>query len=360
MTTQSDDDFRILTEEKFLGPTSRWRRFGEPVPAGGSTQADGSPDYGLFGPGSIVWEVLLHPAVIVLESIGQSLLQLTYKPIAAGIRDHDPLSRKARAGTLTFFDAFERFQRNSGMHAPMWLGDTATAKRMAQHLHRVHQRVKGDVIDTGAPELGGYAASGPRDAMWAALTEMDAILHIYEACAFHGEDPPARLSDIQRDQYFSECAAYLRLVGAPEEEIPNSVAEVQALYDRYDHLFGHTDTLDVIPETGQDYKQLSADVMQRNFHPSQAPAIEMLRKKFGEFRMPILGALSPRTRRHAGLDEEQSVEAEQALAALLPAIREMQQPGKEAETMRLMWGPDAVMLIGAARRLHSQARRALR
>lgn len=354
MTTGAED-FRVLTKEHFLGPVSRWRRFGEPVPAGASIGPDGKPDYGLFGPGSQVWDILLHPAVIVLESIGQSLLQLTYKPIAAGIRDHDPLSRKARAGTLTFFDAFERFQRNSGMHAPMWLGDTPTATRMAEHLHRVHQRVAGDVIDIGSPELGGYAASSPRDAMWAALTEMDAILHIYEACAFRDGGPPRRLSDHARDRYFAECAAYLRLVGAPEEEIPMSAAEVEALYARYEHLFGHTETLDIIPETGQDYKKLSEEVMKRNFHPSQAPAIEMLRRKFGEFRLPIMGSLSARTRRHAGLDEQQSKAAEQALAEMLPTFRAMQQPEAEADLMRLMWGPDAVMLIESARTLHRQA-----
>ena len=81
----------ILSAEKLLGTERRWRRFGEPVPAGASSGPDGTPDYGLFGPGSVAWDVLLHPAVIVLESIGQSLMQLTYKPIAAGIRDHDPL-----------------------------------------------------------------------------------------------------------------------------------------------------------------------------------------------------------------------------------------------------------------------------
>ena len=349
------DDFRVLTEEKFLGPVARWRRFGKPVPAGASIGEDGKPDNGLFGPGSMAWTIMLHPATIVFESIAQSLLQLTYKPIAAGIRDHDPLSRKARAGTLTYFDAFERFQRNAGMHAPMWLGDTATARSMAQHLTRVHDRVKGDVIDIGSPELGGYAASGPRDAMWAALTEIDAMLHLYENMAWHGDEPPRRLSDEDRDRYYAEAAAYLRLVGAPEDEIPTTAAEVDALYERYDAFFGHTETLDVIPETGQDYKQLSDEVMRRNFHPSQVPAVEMLKKQFVQMRQPVLGALPERTRRHAGLDAAGSTAAVKALADAMPMLREMQQPEKERETMRLMWGPDAVILIEEARERHFAA-----
>ena len=342
----------ILSPEHFYGEESRWRRFGAPVPAGNSRRANGFIDYGLFGPDSIFWEVILHPAVIVLESIGQSLLQLTYKPIAAGIRDHDPLSRKARAGTLTFFDAFERFQRNSGMHAPMWLGDTPTAQKMADHLHRVHKRVRGDVIDTGAPELGGYDAAGQRDSMWAVLTEIDAMLHVYEAFAFRDGAAPRKLDPAERDRYFAEAAPYLRLVGAPEAEIPMTAAAVNALYEKYDCLFGHTQTLDVIPETGEDYKKLSEAVMNRNFHPSQMPAVEMLKLQFGELRIPVLGALSARTRRHAGLSDTESAKAVEAARAALPRVLEMQEGRAERDTMRLMWGPDAVTLIDSARALH--------
>jgi len=347
-------DERVISTEKLYGDANRWRRFGEPVPAGTSTKPDGSPDFGLFGPGTMVWEVVLHPAVIALESIAQSLLQLTYKPIAAGIRDHDPISRKARAGTVTYFDTFERFQRNAGMHAPMWLGDTPTASKMAGHLHRIHKRVAGPIIDIANPELGGYAASGPRDAMFAALTEMDAMLHIYEACAYHGSEPPRKLSAAQRDQYFLEASAYLRLMGAPEDEIPKNAADVDALYEKYDHLFGESHTIDIIPETGENYKELLTKVTQKNFHPSQMKSIELLKEQFGQLRQPILGALSARARRHAGLNESESELAVQALHATLPAIREMQEETAEKETLRLMWGPDAVNLVNSARNLHRQ------
>jgi hypothetical protein len=35
------------------------------IPAGKSLNDDGTPGYGIFGLGSIIWEVLLHPATIV-------------------------------------------------------------------------------------------------------------------------------------------------------------------------------------------------------------------------------------------------------------------------------------------------------
>src|SRR5262245_19828970 len=101
MEIRSDEkgDFRVITREKFEGTAKRWRRFGEPVPAGASLKTDGSVDYGIFGPDSVVWQVLLHPATIVFQYAFQGLLQATYKPVIAGVRDHDPLSRKARKGT---------------------------------------------------------------------------------------------------------------------------------------------------------------------------------------------------------------------------------------------------------------------
>lgn len=68
VTTGSEKkDFRIVTKERLAGNAQRWRRFGEPVPAGHSLKEDGTPDYGLFGPGSMVWQVLLHPATIVFQ-----------------------------------------------------------------------------------------------------------------------------------------------------------------------------------------------------------------------------------------------------------------------------------------------------
>lgn len=355
---QAQAEKLILTKDHFMGQASRWRRFGEPVPAGRSLKPDGSPDFGLFGPGSLVWEVMLHPATVVLEGVAQSVLQLTYKPIAAGIRDHDPLSRKARAGTVTFFDAFERFQRNSGMHAPMWLGDTPSAQKMADHLHRVHTRVAGDIIDIGTPELGGYAASGPRDAMMAAVTELDGILRAYETFAFHGSEPPRKLTPAERDRYWREGASYVRLVGAREDEIPTSAADVEALYDKYDHLFGRTDTIEIIPETGQNFKELSAQVMTSNFHESHMMALKVLQEQFNALRTPMLAALGERALRNAGLTEDEMAGAIQSVRDILPAIREMQSGESEREIMRLLWGPDGVTLIDNARELHANAMQA--
>lgn len=267
--TEKTGNINELTDEKLRGNVRRWRRFGAPTAAGQTLKEDGTPDYGLFGPGSVVWKVLLHPASIVFQSAAQWGLQELYKPVESGVRDQDPIARKARKGTFTAFDYFERLQRNSGMHAPMWLGDTETAERMWGHLYRIHQHVEGDVIDVGEPELGGYSAAGPRDAMWAALTEMCGMLWVYEHFAWHGDEAPHRLPDDERDQYFRESAAYLELVYSPEDEIPHSVADVNALFQKYKELFTASETAGIMPDTGQKFSDVIAQQIKANWHPTQ-------------------------------------------------------------------------------------------
>ena len=355
MSTDSQLQPDIVTEERLLGTERRWRRFGAPVPAGKSLKDDGTPDYGIFGPGSAVWDVLLHPATVVFETAAQAALQLKYKPIPAGIRDNDPMSRKARAGTYTAFDGFERAQRNSGMHAPMWFGDTPTATRMAGHLHRIHGHVAGDLIDVGAPELGGYAASEPRDAMWAAITELHPILWMYERFAVHGDDGPRRLTDEQRDRYVAEMGAYLRLVGAPEEEIPGSTAELDALYVKYWCLFGDTETMNIHPETGADMHALTAASAQRNWHPSHQLCIDVLQEVYMQFETQIIATFPERFQVMAGLDADQRAQAAKLLEDSQDLIRRMQQPETERRIMRMMWGPDGMDLIDNARELHQRA-----
>ncbi|QOV34175.1 DUF2236 domain-containing protein [Streptomyces ferrugineus] len=347
---------RVVTKERLLGTESRWRRFGEPTPAGGSLKEDGTPDYGVFGPGSVAWEVLLHPATIFFQSPAQFILQLTYKPILAGVRDWDPISRKARKGELTIFDLFDRAQRNSGIHTPMWLGDTATARRVAKHLHNIHAKVAGDVIDIGHPELGGYDANGPREAMWAALTEMHTMLWVYENLAFRNGRPPRRLPPEQRDKYIAEVADYCRLFDSPEGEIATTMAELKALYDKYDELFKPSRTMGIIPATGQSFHTIQKASVKKNFHISQLRVHAQLVLSQKIFAYPIMGAASGKTRRNMGVGPFKDKVAVASTKFMLPLIWLAQQPCVERRMMRIMWGPDAVKLIESARALHDRAK----
>ncbi|WP_072803276.1 oxygenase MpaB family protein [Rhodococcoides yunnanense] len=344
-----------VTKEHLLGTERRWRRFGQPVPAGGSLKEDGTPDYGIFGPGSVVWDVLLHPAIITFHHAGQAQMQDIYKPIVAGVRDWEPISRKGRAGTLTIFDAFERASRGAGMHLPLWLGDTATAERMAKHLHKIHTKVAGDIIDVGHPELGGYAAAGPRESLWAALTEMHPMLRVYEAFAFRGFRLPKRLPPETRDQFMAETAAYCRLHGADENEIPKTMAELSALYTKYEDLFTHSDTIAIHPETGEDYRKVNGKAIAGNTIPSHKLPRKPLMFLYGKLGVAVTGALPAKAQVELNKTPEQIEAARRARTRILPLAWILQRGPVERYFMRLMWGPDGVDLITSARKLHKKA-----
>lgn len=344
------NDFRVVSRERLLGTEQRWRRFGEPTPAGYSRGEDGEIDYGLFGPGSVAWEVLLHPVQMFFETLAQGILQFTYKPIFAGVRDVDPITRNALAGKGTIFDAMDRGQRNSGIHAPMWFGDTATAKRVAKHLVNIHRKVQGDVIDVGQPELGGYEANTPRESMWAALTEAHAMLWVYERLG-HGT---SRLNAAQRDQYVKEMAEYVRLF-PHDEQVPENMADLRARYARDAELFAYSESVQVMPATGEPYQHYLMGEFKKNFHPSQLKVFrEIVVQQM--FNLPVAGALSGVTRANMGMSPAKSRAAVAARVALRPVILLMQSPPVARKYMRLMWGPDAMRLIRSARILHEAAK----
>ena len=344
-----------VTSAMMRGTDRRWKRGMEPVPAGGSLKSDGTPDYGLFGPGSMVWEVLLHPSTVVFHHIGQSLAQDTYMPIVAGIRDHEPIVKKALEGTLTAFDGYERASRGAGIHGIMWLGDTATATSMADFLRKVHGKVKGDVIDISHPELGGYAAAEPRELMWAALTELHPMLRMYEAFAFRGGKKPHRLTDEQRDQFIREAGAYLRIHHAPENEIPTNMAELKALYAKYDDLFGHSDTIGINPERGYHYVKVLGESIVKNLGPSQKRAIRITTLVYQTPKKAAVGAFAPKARRALGVSPEQDAAALAETSRFLRRAWWMQQWPTERYILRAMWGPYGVKFFKNARKLHKQA-----
>lgn len=344
-----------VTMAAIYGDTRRWRRGKDPVPAGQSTREDGTPDYGIFGPGSMVWEVLLHPATVVFHTVGQIIAQDMYQPVPAAARDWEPISRKAREGTLTMFHFFERISRGAGMHVPMWLGDTPTAQHTAAWLHRIHQKVRGDLIDASRPELGGYAAAEPRDAMWAALTEMHPMLRMYEAFAFRDGRLPHRLTPEQRDQFIAEVGAYCALHDAPSDEIPTTMAELSALYDRYEPYFVQRHSVHISPQDGVDVRTLMLKVAGDNFSLSQLRAIRpvLVLVKLTDF--PARGAFSAKARRLMGMGPVKSAAAAASTTAFLPLAWLLQQPPIERHYLRLLWGSDAAVLFENARTLHAQA-----
>ncbi len=343
-----------ITDADIKGDERRWRRGKAPVAAGESVKDDGTPDYGIFGPDTVVWEVFTHPAMVIFHHAAQKLAQDVYKPIQAAVRDYEPLNKKARAGVFTLFDAMERVTRGAGMHVPLWLGDTPTAEHMAAWLHRIHEPLKGDVIDPGEPELGGYDAVSHRETMWAVYTEMHPMLCAYEAFAFNGLRPPRKLSPEKRDRFIEETSHYAILHGADPERVPRTMAELDAAYKHDAKLFAHSDTVQNQLDTGESILDLSARVSKKNWDKTQTKALKVIFLVILGMETPMLGALPREYRLAHGLSPAKATWAAIAAKLFLPVAWVLQRRFVERKWIRILWGPDGKRLIDHAREVRAE------
>ncbi|GLI28581.1 hypothetical protein ARHIZOSPH14_28230 [Agromyces rhizosphaerae] len=343
-----------ITDADVQGDERRWRRGYVPVAAGETTKADGTPDYGVFGPDTVVWEVFTHPAMVIFHHAAQKLAQDVYLPIQAAVRDYEPLNKKARAGVFTLFDAMERVTRGAGMHVPLWLGDTATAEHMASWLHKIHTPLKGDVIDSGRPELGGYDAVSTRETLWATYTEMHPMLCAYEAFAWNGWRAPKRLPAWKRDKFMDESANYAILHGADPDEVPHSMAELDALYAKYAEFFAHSETVQNQLDTGESILDVSARVGKKNWDKTQSKALKVIFVAILGMELPMLGALPRPYRLAHGLSPAKATWAAIVAKLFVPVAWFMQRPRFERKWIRTLWGPDGQRLIDSARKVRAE------
>ncbi|WP_169814833.1 oxygenase MpaB family protein [Nocardia crassostreae] len=196
------------------------------MPAGQSTTADGQPDYGYFGPSSVVWQVLLGPQLVPLWEAVTGVLEAPHPSVQSVEVDHDPVVLAARQKTGGPGLLLERARRTARPVIQIVAGDTATADWAARRLRAIHARMTGHVVDSGEP----YDAQSPAMVIFAHVTIWHAALRIYETHTFRG-GRRRRLSATERDRYWAELVTFGELMGAPREMVPDSVAAVARYYD---------------------------------------------------------------------------------------------------------------------------------
>jgi uncharacterized protein (DUF2236 family) len=183
-----------------LKPQARSR--GVPVPAG-------PHDWGLFGPGSISWRI--HSSPVLLVGGLRALIIQSLNPLAmAGIDQHSdylerPLSRLRRTGEYV---------------ATVVYGDTASAKRAAEMVERIHSRVQGIDPITGSH----YTAADVETKLWVHCVEIHSFLAAYRTYG-------GKLSDAEQDAYLAEQVRAAELMGLPAELVPSSRSGYRAFFD---------------------------------------------------------------------------------------------------------------------------------
>jgi uncharacterized protein (DUF2236 family) len=163
-------------------------------------------DDGYFGPGSVTWRLNgdLSAPVAGLRSL---LMQALHPLAMAGVDQHSDW-RADPAGRLASTSAYL---------VTITYGDRAAARRAADRVRAIHQRVRGIDPVTGRP----YAASDPDLLIWVHAALVDSVL----AAADRYGTP---VSAAGKDRYVSEMTAAAELVGVPAGRPPSTTAELDA------------------------------------------------------------------------------------------------------------------------------------
>ncbi len=184
------------------------RVLGEP---GGGLDAYGDPpgDPGLFGPGSIAWQVHSDLPSMLVGGISSLMLQALHPLAMAGVAQHSRYRE----------DPLGRLQRTAAFVAGTTFGGRELAMGLIEQVRRVHLHVRGVARD-GRP----YRAEDPELLTWVHCAEVWSFLRSYQR---YGPRPLLRE---EKDRYLAEVAQIARLLGA--DGVPESVDDVRAYLRR--------------------------------------------------------------------------------------------------------------------------------
>ncbi|WP_165857024.1 oxygenase MpaB family protein [Marinobacter sp. JSM 1782161] len=161
-------------------------------------------DPGLFGPGSVCWQVHADFPSMLCGGIGALMLQMMHPLALAGVWDHSNFRE----------DMLGRLRRTSQFIAGTTFAATADAERLIARVRRIHAGVTG-VAPDGRP----YAASDPELLVWVHVAEMRSFLEAY--LRYRNPD----LSRADQDRYFDEVARIAEALGA--HDVPRSRQAVE-------------------------------------------------------------------------------------------------------------------------------------
>jgi uncharacterized protein (DUF2236 family) len=174
---------------------------GDPMPESDLAGTDG--DMGLFGPGSIVWQV--HGDASMLIGGVRALMMQTLHPLAmAGVADHSNYRE----------DPFGRLHRTGGFLGATTFGTTAAATRAIDQVRAIHPHVTG-VAPDGRP----YSAEDPHLLAWVHVALIDSLLSSYQRYGAR------HLTPAEADEYVASYAQIALALGS--EPVPTSVAELK-------------------------------------------------------------------------------------------------------------------------------------
>jgi uncharacterized protein (DUF2236 family) len=121
---------------------------------------------------------------------------------------------------------FRRLVRTANDFEAIFFGTRAEADRVLAKVHKLHQRVRGELPE----DAGSFPAGTPYDAfdpelmLWTAAVSFESALYFYELFV-------RRLSDWERDAFWLDYVRFGELFGMPRAVAPPTYAAFRAWWD---------------------------------------------------------------------------------------------------------------------------------
>lgn len=162
------------------------------------------PRAGLFGPGSMVWEI--NREVINILAGGRALLLQTAHPyVAHGVDQH----------SNTTVDPHGRFKRTYQNIAAVVFGSLDEAASASRRVHALHDTITGKITENVGRYHEGdvYKANVESALLWVHATLWESAVYVYERTI-------RPLSLAEKDQFYEEGKLFAYMFGISDETLP--------------------------------------------------------------------------------------------------------------------------------------------
>jgi uncharacterized protein (DUF2236 family) len=204
-------------------------------------QAIGRPEFGLFGPDSVMWKVTSPTPVVPLMLMEAGLLEAPHPVIAFGTLDSQSAT-----------DFIPRYHRSADAFYDWFFGDLDTALKTARRIFGYHSRISGELpIDIGGLPQGRHYDANEQDVLiWVWATLIRPLKEYYEIF-----ESPLPKSAVER--YYQECKLFALLFGIDDTLLPR---DWQEFIDYFD-TFANSSALDLSEEFLSRSTVLSGEVV---------------------------------------------------------------------------------------------------
>ncbi|MEU0128032.1 MULTISPECIES: oxygenase MpaB family protein [unclassified Streptomyces] len=166
------------------------------------------PDPGLFGPGSVTWQMHADPMMWV-AGVRALYLQALHPRAVRGVMQNSDFRE----------DTWGRLLRTADFVGAVTYGTTDAAERYGARVRRIHR-----LLDATDPETGEvYGIDEPELLLWVHCAEVDSYLQVERRSGFP-------VSDAQADRYLDEQREAARLVGLDPPAVPGSTAALASYF----------------------------------------------------------------------------------------------------------------------------------